>query len=161
MKLLREYIRELLKEQVESNEFTVGYVVDSIKALREIEKEQNKAIKAQKEKEYKEKKMWKGAKVVASLLGAGSVVNIVKMFRDAAKKNIPDAESSRDPVLAAMDIDDKYAAMLDDALENEFIDQAIADLDSLDRNDRLPDMDKALERFVKEKYGRIIGGANE
>ena len=161
MNILREYIRELLKEQVGSNEFTVGYVVDSIKALREIEKEQNKAIKAQKEKEYKEKKMWKGAKVIASLLGAGGVINIAKMFRDVAKKNIPDVESAKDPVLSAMDIDDKYAAMLDDNLENEFIDQAISDLDSLDRNAKLPDMDRALERFVKEKYGRIIGGANE
>ena len=161
MKLLREYIRELIKEQAEASEFTVGYVVDSIKALREIEKEQDEVIKAQKEKEYKEKKMWKGAKVIASLLGAGSVINIAKMFRDAAKKNIPDVESSKDPILAAMDIDDKYAAMLDDNLENEFIDRAISGLDSLDRNAKLPDMDRALEKFVREKYGRIIDGANE
>ena len=161
MKLLREYIRGLLKEQEKPNEFTIGYVVDSIKALREIEKEQDKAVKAQKEKEYKEKKLWKGAKVIASLLGAGGVINIAKLFRDAAKKNIPDVESSKDPVLAAMDIDDKYAAMLDDNLESEFIDQAISNLDSLDRNAKLPDMDKALEKFVREKYGRIIDGANE
>ena len=154
MNLLRAYIRELLKEQAESNEFTVGYVVDSIKALREIEKEQDEAVKAQKEKEYKEKKMWKGAKVVASLLGAGGVINIAKMFRDAAKKNIPDVEASKDPILAAMDIDDKYAAMLDDNLENDFIDQAISSLDNLNRDSKLPDMDKALEKFVKEKYFR-------
>lgn len=161
MKLLREYIRETLKEQEEPNAFTVGYVVDSIKALREIEKEQDKAVKAQKEKEYKEKKMWKGAKVIASLLGAGGVISIAKMFRDAAKKNIPDVESAKDPVLSALDIDDKYAAMLDDNLENEFIDQAISDLDSLDRNAKLPDMDSALERFVREKYGRTIAGADQ
>ena len=161
MKTLRKYVRELLKEESEAREFTVGYVVDSIKALREIESEQNAAAKAQKEKEYKEKKLWKGAKVIASLLGAGGVVNIAKMFRDAAKKNIPDVESSKDPVLAAMDIDDNYAAMLDDDLENEFIDTAISNLDSLDRNAKLPDMDRALEKFVREKYGRIIGGANQ
>ena len=46
-------------------------------------------------------------------------------------------------------------------LENDFIDQAISSLDNLNRDSKLPDMDKALEKFVKEKYGRIIDGANE
>jgi hypothetical protein len=103
--------------------------------------------------------MWAGAKLFAGLFPGGStVVKLAKIARDVTKKNIPDAESSKDPILMALDIDDNYAAMLDDELEVEFIEKAISELESLDRDSELPDMDEALEKFVQEKHGRTIDG---
>ena len=160
MSLLREYVRKIISEQQAPGKFTVGYVGDSIKALKAIEEEQDAKVKAQKEKDYAEKKMWAGAKLFAGLFPGGStVVKLAKIARDVTKKNIPDAESSKDPILMALDIDDNYAAMLDDELEVEFIEKAISELESLDRDSELPDMDEALEKFVQEKHGRTIDGA--
>ena len=160
MSLIREYIRRVLNEEQQAGKFTIGYVVDSIKALKSIEEEQDAKVKAQKEKDYAEKKMWSGAKLFAGLFPGGStVVKLAKIVRDVTKKNVPDAESSKDPILQALDIDDAYADMLDDNLEVEFIDQVISQLDSLDRDAPLPDMDKALENFVQKKHARTIDGA--
>ena len=156
-----------IKEQNEEKDYsgsqgrmTVGYIVDSIKALKEIEEETDAKIKKQKEQQYNEKKMWQAAKLFAGLFpGAGTVVKLTKIVRDVTKKNIPDREASKDPILLALDIDDEYAAMLDDNLEEEFINKALADLESLDRDAVLPDMDKALEAFVQSKHKRMIDGA--
>lgn len=156
-KIIRESIGRVLREQTEKD-MTVGYVLDSIKAFKEIEEEQDSKKKKQKEKDYVEKRLWQGAKLFASMFPGGSAtVKLVKFVRDATKKNIPDAQSSKDPILAALDIDDRYAEILDDNLELQFIEATLKELEGLDRDSKIPDMDRELEKFVKSKHQTILG----
>ena len=164
VKLLREYIRELLLEQTESGkgnqekDMSVGYVLDSIKAFKEIEEEQDSKKKAQKEKDYLEKRLWQGAKLFSGMFPGGSAtVKLVKFIRDATKKNIPDAQSSKDPILDALDIDDRYTEILDDDLELRFIEAVLKELEGLDRDSMIPDMDKELEKFVRSEHQTSLG----
>jgi len=171
---LREHIRNLLTEQEKEEEpkekradafrgaekFTVGYVLDSLNAYREMEAEQDSKKKAQMKKDYAETGLWGGVSVLATLIpGAGTVVALAKFARDMTKKNVPDAQSSKDSIMNALDIDDRYSDMLDDDLEDQFGDEAMKQLQGLDRDAQLPDMDAALEKFVKQQYDREIDGA--
>jgi hypothetical protein len=99
-----------------------------------------------------------GGGTVAELLdfindisGKDPMHNLVKGLFNKFKAT-PDSESAGNPIMKLMDIDDEYANMLDDRLEQEFIDYELAELEGLDDSQKLPDMNETLEDYIINEF---------
>ncbi len=157
MNLLREYIRELLKEEVERQ--TVGSVLDALEAMKDIEDAGQRKERMQK---LAKKIGWEMVKFIP-LVGSG--IKTAKTLGDIYKmtKDTPDAQVEKDNIVFDMlDIDDKYQEILDDRVEDLFDSKVIPWLESLPRDADLPDMNAKLEKWVDQNFDeRGIYGADE
>lgn len=156
-KLLREYIRESINNKKAINELRVGDLRDAMKYAR------GKKIKdafAEVSKEAGKKGVAVGLKALLSLVpGAAGVADIVekgaelKDFYDAAMSVSPE-EKKKNPVWDKITIDPDTSAIVDDALEAEFINLLGDRIKYLDDDDELPDADKQLNNFLKNKFNK-------
>jgi len=156
MNLLREYIRELLKEEM--SQATVGSVLDALDVMKDIKnRQQRKELLLKLAKKF-------GWEMVKFIPLVGSGIKAVKSLGDLYKlaKDTPDAKVKKDNIVFDMlDIDDKYQEMLDDELEDLFDSKVIPKLKSMPRDADLPDMNDVLEKWIKQKFDkRGIHGAD-
>ena len=101
-----------------------------------------------------------GLKALLSLVpGAAGVADAVekgaelKDFFDAAMSVSPE-EKKKNPVWDLITIDPDTSAIVDDALEAEFIKLLGDRIKYLDDDDELPDADTQLKNFLKNKFNK-------
>lgn len=152
---LREYIREVLNEEVGRQ--TVGSVLDALGVIKGVDDE---AQRKERMKQLAKKIGWEMVKFIP-VVGKG--IKMAKTIGDIYKlaKDTPDDLATKDNVVLDMlDIDDKYQQMLDDRLEAAFDEVVIPWLESLPPDAPLPDMNDKLEAWVNQNFDeRGIHGA--
>ncbi len=152
---LREYIREVLNEEVGRQ--TVGSVLDALGVIKDVDDE---AQRKERMKQLAKKIGWEMVKFIP-VVGKG--IKMAKTIGDIYKlaKDTPDDLATKDNVVLDMlDVDDKYQQMLDDRLEAAFDEVVIPWLESLPPDAPLPDMNDKLEAWVNQNFDeRGIHGA--
>lgn len=147
-RLLREAIRLVLREEG----LKVGDIrtaLDAAKKKQSIEKAAAAAKEAGK----------KGVMAALGLIpGAGTLVGAIeagmelKDLYDAAKDLDPETKK-KNPLWDLLTIDPDTSAIVDDAVEAEFV-KALGDkVKVLDDEDELPDADTQLAGYLKGRYG--------
>jgi hypothetical protein len=99
-----------------------------------------------------------GLKALIGLLPLGGAVtaaieggDAVKDMYDAAK-DVDPKEKKKNPLWDLMTIDPDTSAIVDDAVEGEFIKALQARVAQLSDNDVIPDADELLRRYLTNKY---------
>jgi len=158
-KLLREYIRESINSESSINELNIK-VGDLRDAMKYAKGKKIKDALAQISKEAGKKGAAVGLKALLSLVpGAAGVADIIekgaelKDFYDAAMSVSPE-EKKKNPVWDMISIDPDTSAIVDDALEAEFIKLLGDRIKYLDDDDELPDADTQLRNFLKNKFNK-------
>jgi len=158
-KLLREYIRESIKGKSPINELNIR-VGDLRDAMKYAKGKNIKNALAQVSKEAGKKGVALGLKALVSLIpGAGAVASAIetgaelKDLYDAAASVSPE-EKKKNPVWDTISIDPDTSAIVDDALEEEFIKLLRDRIKYLDDDDELPDADSQLNNFLKNKFNK-------
>ena len=100
-------------------------------------------------------------KSVADLIGG--LVSARKIGGLAKSARLPDKETEKAPFLDVFNISDEYSKILDDRLENAFVNHLSDELDAgaLDNIDLATwDVNKYLEDWLKSKFNnKTVGGA--
>jgi hypothetical protein len=174
MTILRKYIRELLiieaialQSQRETREALelkkiLGEAIEDIKTIGDLKALINKAIKKQK---FKSPQGTKGvvAKagldiVVDSVPGLGIAKTVARaLFSLYSQK---DTSRPKGP-LGALDVDDDVADIVDDKVENEFLNAVSKELESMSDNEPLDkfNMTDRLARYIATKFNkRTVAG---
>ena len=153
MKLLREYIRETLKEAtLTRNPETVG-------DLRALIDDAMSTKRAEQGKEAG-KDLAKG--ILADLLpGGGTITSAFGAFK--AMYSMPD-DKRTGTALDYLDVDDEVSAIVDDNVENKFLKAVVDAIKDVDDNTRLADFDmtKKLAKYIKQNFdSRTVTGFDE
>ena len=150
MKLLREYIRETLKEDNQNRNIeTVG----DLKLL--IKSATSKKRSDQGKSAFKDL----ASGMISDLIPG---LNTVKGGFDALKTmySLPDNKRTG-TALDYLDVDDPVAAIVDDNVENRFLKAVSSELDNMDDNKPLSEFNitKLLAKFIKKEFQNrtIIG----
>lgn len=158
-KLLREYIRQSLRKESGLLEASIR-VGDLRSAMEYARGKKLKDAMAAASKEAGKKGIEFGLKALASLIpGAAAVAGAIetgieiKDLYDAAKSVNP-KEREKNPLWDLITIDPDTSAIIDDGVENEFIDILKDRIKYLDDNDVLPDADTQLNNFLKAKFNK-------
>lgn len=158
-KLLREYIRESINNKSSINEINIR-VGDLRSAIKYAKGKKIKDALAQVTKKGAEKGTIFGLKALASLIpGAAALADAaekgmeIKDIFDAAMSVSPE-EKKKNPVWDMITIDPDTSAIVDDALEAEFIKLLGDRIKYLDDDDELPDADTQLKNFLKNKFNK-------
>ena len=158
-RLLREYIRNSLRQQLLSEEDNGSVTVGDIKSALEYAKGKNlKSAFAAASKEAGKKGAKLGLNFLLSLLpGASAVSSAIeaglefKELANAAKSVSPEAKKTN-PAWDLLTIDPDKSAIVDDAIEADFF-KAISDkIKNLDDDDVLPDMDVQLNSYLRNRF---------
>lgn len=149
MNLLREYIRELLKEApAASNIETVG-------DLKKLIKYAQSAKRAEIGKEAT--KDWAKDSFFDETLGKIPGVSTAKNAADVLKAmySLPD-EARTGTALDYLDVDDDVSAIVDDPIENAFLKQWAEKLESKADDKPLSDLDvtKLLNRYLEMQFNK-------
>ena len=158
MKLIREYIKELLAEDYEMKRPTVGAILDAIEIVQTAESEKRKRLALKKLEKDLGWKLGKMIPVIGPVVGAVKDAASVYKTLKSATEHVP--EKMGDPVLDLLLVDPGYKEMLDDSVEFEFDQDMMSYLNSLPREAPLPDMTAELENWVQKKFDRKISGAD-
>ena len=153
MKLLREFIRETLKEApLTRNPETVG----DLRALIDD------AISTKRAEQGKEAGKDLATGILADLLpGGGTIKGSFDAFR--AMYSMPD-EKRTGTALDYLDVDDEVSAIVDDNVENKFLKAVVDSIKDVDDNMRLADfnMTEKLAKYIKQNFdSRTIVGFDE
>ena len=153
MNLLREYIRELLREEpLTRNPETVG-------DLRALIDDAMSTKRADQGKEAG-KDLAKG--ILADLLpGGGTISGAFDAFK--TMYSMPD-DKRTGTALDYLDVDDEVSAIVDDNVENKFLKAVVDNIKDVDDSMRLADfnMTKKLAKYIKQNFdSRTITGFDE
>ena len=155
MKLLREYIRETLKEELITEKKEKIKSLDDVKTVGHLKAliDHVRAKKAGKE----------GGKGIADTIidiAVDEIQGVIPFFATAknlfmAAKGMYDLDDkAKIGALASLNVDDDVSKVIDDAIENEFLKDYLSSLDGLSPDKELEDIDvtKALSNWMKKKY---------
>jgi hypothetical protein len=155
MDILREYIREAIRQEMLVEEKEKITSIDDVKTVGDL----RAVIKYAKfKKQGKE-----GAKGLASTVADIVVDEIqgmipgfatVKNLAMAAKSAYKLPDDAKAGALASLNVDDDVSKVLDDAVENQFLDGYLKGLIALPDDAELESIDvsKALENWMAKKY---------
>ena len=154
MNLLREYIRETLKEAtLTRNPETVGdlrALIDD--ALSTKRAEQGKGAGKDLAKSILMDLMPPGVNTITSMFGA---------FK--AMYSMPD-DKRTGTAMDYLDVDDEVSAIVDDNVENKFLKAVVDAIKDVDDNTRLADfnMTKKLAKYIEQNFdSRTVTGFDE
>lgn len=174
MKLLREFVREILKEEPEALDIESEFE-DEESSPRDREAESleietvgdlKDAIAAATGKK-REKRGKKAAKQFAKDVfvdffpGMGTIKGGVEALR--AMYSMPD-DKRTGTALDYLDVDDDVSAIVDDPIENAFLKELIKIIESYDDDKLLKDfrMTKLLSKYIQSKFNkRTVAGFEE
>lgn len=158
--LLREYIRESLHSK---NTLSEGVKVGELKAAMEFAKGK-KLEDARKEaaKEVANVALQRGMKALINLATGGmaeQIINAIEAGQEIrgiykASKVVPPEEKKKNPMWDLITVDPDTSAIVDDAIETEFVDLLADRIKYLDDEDELPDADTQLANFLKNKFNK-------
>lgn len=80
------------------------------------------------------------------------IYNVFKKFMGPKKKSDPKTPSG---FMQLLRIDPEVSILLDDRIENEFIDFAVKKLNTMQNTEPVPNFFNELRQFIKEKYAQI------
>ena len=160
--LLREYIRESLVTK-KATFLSEGIKVGELKAAMEFAKGK-KLEDARKEaaKEVANVALQRGMKALINLATGGmaeQIINAIEAGQEIrgiykASKVVPPEEKKKNPMWDLITIDPDTSAIVDDAIETEFVDLLADRIKYLDDEDELPDADTQLANFLKSKFNK-------
>jgi hypothetical protein len=92
----------------------------------------------------------------ASVAGAAAtghdIINVFKKLLGPKNKSAPKTPTG---FMQLLNIDKEVSVLLDDRIENEFIDFAVNELNSMQDREPVPNYFEKLRTFIKEKYAQI------
>ena len=155
MSLLREYIRETLRQEILVEKKEKIKSIDDVKTVGDL----RAVIKYAKLKKQGKEGVKGVASAVADIVvdeiqgmipGFATVKNLAMAAKNAYK--LPD--DAKAGALASLNVDDDVSKVLDDAVENQFFDEYLKGLSALSDDAELESIDvsKALENWMKKKY---------
>jgi hypothetical protein len=121
-----------------------------------------KLVSAIKNKQTKDKVLSKGKEIAVNQIlgfipGASNVVDIAGLVKSAFEK--PDTQKT-DTWLDKLDIDDQVSAIVDDTVENGYLQSLVKNIQTKNDDEELPDdfdTTKDLQIYLKDKYrGRSV-----
>ncbi len=154
MKLLREYIREILKEAPETSS------IETVGDLKKLIKYAQSAKRAELGKEAA--KDWAKDSFFDETLGKIPGVAAAKNAAEALKAmyNLPD-ESRTGTALDYLDVDDDVSAIVDDPIENAFLKSLSKSLESKADDKPLSDLSvtKLLNKHIEREFNsrKLVG----
>ena len=153
MKLLREFVREILKEESEALEIeTVGDLKDAIAAATGKKREQKGKRAA---KNFAKDVFVDFFPGMGTIKGAGEALK--------AMYSMPD-DKRTGTALDYLDVDDPVSAIVDDNVENSFLKTVAEKLEEYDDDTKLIDfnMTKLLASFLKKEFeSRTVVGYDQ
>ena len=149
MKLLREYIRKVLQESASPSFETVGDLKKAIKA----------ASSSKKDAQGKEALKDLGKSIFADLFPGGGTIS--SLFDLVKNTYTMDDNARTGTALDYLDVDDDVSAIVDDPIENKFVEavsKAISDKPDDTRLDTC-DMTKLLSKYISGEFNdrTVIG----
>lgn len=164
MKLIMENWSAYISEAVEPDalDITWGQLKSAIEAAREMQEEQ---ISAERKAELLKVLGREGFKLAVSFTGPlGGLISasasvgeaVAKMFNAAAQE--PDQKTVRNPLLAVMNISDSFQELIDDKLEDKFIEEITPQIEKFAQtapDQPIPNMDVVIRDWLKRQN---IGG---
>ena len=154
MKLLREYIREILKEAPETSS------IETVGDLKKLIKYAQSAKRAELGKEAA--KDWAKDSFFDETLGKIPGVAAAKNAAEALKAmySLPD-ESRTGTALDYLDVDDDVSAIVDDPIENAFLKSLAKSLESKADDKPLSDLSvtKLLNKYIEREFNsrKLVG----
>lgn len=143
MKIIMENWRKSVLTEEEDKITTIGDLLKSLQL----------ALKAKKQKIQKDALKDTGAGMILNLIpGAGSIKTAFNLVKTLYK--LPD-DKRTNTGLDNLQVDDQVSAVVDDRIENKFLQDTIERLMDLDPEFELRNLDMTalLSQFIKEKYG--------
>lgn len=139
---------ETLKRMLREDTIRVGDIKDALKLLKKHQSKEKAAAAAGKT----------GLKALIGLLPFGGAITAaldaaepLKGMYDAAKDVDPKAKKSN-KLWDFLTIDPDTSAIVDDAVESQFIEDLKAKVATLRDDDALPDADELLKRYLSGKF---------
>lgn len=168
MKLLREYIREMLIEETltdknrEEETANLTEVSSDIENIGQLKAALRGATQAKRDEQGKGALKDLGKGIFTDLLpGAGTIGSIFDLVK--ATYSMDDSQRTGS-ALDALDVDDHVSAIVDDNVENRFIKTVAEKIKGLD--DDIPirnlNMTKMLSQFLEKEFdSRTVAGFTE
>ena len=150
MKLLREYIREILKEQKMTVDDIETYG-DLKKLIKYAQSAKRAEIGTEAAKDWVKDSFFD--EILGKIPGAATARNAAGVLK--AMYTQPD-ESRTGTALDALDVDDDVSAIVDDPIENAFLKQWAEFLESKDDNKPLSDVNvtKSLNSYLEQQFNK-------
>jgi mannose/fructose/N-acetylgalactosamine-specific phosphotransferase system component IIB len=152
---LRRIIRRALMEDAAAEEVTVG---DVKKALKYAKGKKLKDAAIEISKEAGKKAAVSGVKSVLSIIpGLAGVADAVekgmeiKDLYDAAMSANPE-QKKKNPLWDMLTVDPDTSAIVDDGVEQEFVNSLADKVSSLPDDAKIPNADAQLKGYLKDKY---------
>lgn len=151
--LLRETIRQILREE---SALKVG---DIRQALDAAKGDSEKSDIATISKSAARKLGRRAAGLAINTLPGGSVAwtafNVARDMRDLYKKakHIPDSEKKKNPLWDYLTLDPEIADILDDGVEQEFVDWLATKVEDMPDDAYLPNAEDQLADYLMRYYG--------
>jgi hypothetical protein len=166
MKLSHKQLRRLIRERLILNELGWPKASEKLKIDPEISKvgDLRKLIKVMQSENRSEEGIGGlkdlGMGMLADLVpGGGTALSLAQTLK--AMYSAPD-DKKTDTKLDKLNVDDEVAMIVDDTVEENFLNVAIESIEGLDDDDDIPDINKSLADWLEAKYdARTVSGFNE
>ncbi len=153
-KIVKEEISlQLLREATESGKITVG----ELKAAIKYAEGKNKAQARLEAAKAGATEGTLAALQMIPVIGTGfSAFGVLKSIYTTFSREKKPKAKTQNPLWDILTIDEMTSALLDDAVEKEFIKDLDELISRLDDDDEIPDADKQLQAWLRHNYKRNI-----
>jgi hypothetical protein len=158
---LRRIVREEIMHEISLPNFLKAKKIDpqlsTMKHLRALIKQINSEKRSEKGLDAL-KDVGQGF-LLDLVPGGSTMMSLAGALRGMYK--MPD-DKKTDTKLDLLNIDDDVSKIVDDTVEDNFLNQVASQLDQLGDNEEIPDMTKVLSKYLQGKYdSRTVSGFSE